>query len=81
MYFLFTIGEDDRLPRTLVMDVTMTHAPYGRTTQHTNGALTHRVSSRRVCGARAQRSLVARGNADTHTGNASTRQIYVDSPG
>ncbi len=27
------------------MDVTMTHDRYGRTTQHTNGALTHRVSS------------------------------------
>ena len=39
-------GEDDRLPpRTLVMDVTMTHDRYGRTTQHTNGALTHRVFS------------------------------------
>jgi hypothetical protein len=39
-------GEDDRIPpRTLVMDVTMTHDRYGRTTQHTNGALTHRVSS------------------------------------
>ncbi len=39
-------GEDDRLPpRTLVMDVTMTHERYGRTTQDTNGALTHRVSS------------------------------------
>ncbi len=38
--------EDDRLPpRTLVMDVTMTHDRYGRTTQRTNGALTHRVSS------------------------------------
>jgi hypothetical protein len=32
-------------PRTLVMDVTMTHDRYGRTTQRTNGALTHRVSS------------------------------------
>ena len=39
-------GEDDRLPpRTLVMDVTMTHDRYGRTTQDTNGTLTHRVSS------------------------------------
>jgi hypothetical protein len=39
-------GEDDRIPpRTLVMDVTMTHDRYGRTTQHTNGALTHRVPS------------------------------------
>jgi hypothetical protein len=27
------------------MDVTMTHDHYGCTTQHTNGALTHRVSS------------------------------------
>jgi hypothetical protein len=27
------------------MDVTMTHDRYGRTTQHTNGAFTHRVSS------------------------------------
>jgi len=27
------------------MDVTMTHDRYGRTTQHTNGALTHRVPS------------------------------------
>ena len=27
------------------MDVTMTHDRYGRTTQHTNRALTHRVSS------------------------------------
>ena len=38
-------GEDDRLPpRTLVMDVTMTHDRYGRSTQHTNGALTNRLS-------------------------------------
>ena len=27
------------------MDVTMTHDRYGGTTQHTNGALTHRISS------------------------------------
>jgi hypothetical protein len=32
-------------PRILVMDVTMTHDRYRRTTQHTNGTLTHRVSS------------------------------------
>ena len=39
-------GEDDRIPpRTLVMDVTMTHDRYGRTTQHANGALTNRVPS------------------------------------
>jgi hypothetical protein len=45
-YVFFPHGEDDRIPpRTLVMDVTMTHDRYGRTTQHTNGALTHRVPS------------------------------------
>jgi hypothetical protein len=45
-YVFLPRGEDDRLtPRTLVMDVTMTHDRYGRTTHHTNGALTHRVSS------------------------------------
>ena len=45
-YVILSRGEDDRFPpRTLVMDVTMTHDRYGRTTQHTNGALTHRVSS------------------------------------
>ena len=45
-YVISPRGEDDRLsPRTLVIDVTMTHDRYGRTTQHTNGALTHRVSS------------------------------------
>ena len=39
-------GEDDTIPpRTLVMHVTMTHDRYGRTTQRTNGGLTHRVSS------------------------------------
>jgi hypothetical protein len=45
-YVILPHGEDDSLPpRTLVMDVTMTHDRYGRTTQHTNGALTHRISS------------------------------------
>ncbi len=44
-YVILSRGEDDRIPpRTLVMDVTMTHDRYGHTTQHTNGALTHRVS-------------------------------------
>jgi hypothetical protein len=39
-------GEYDRIPpRALVMDVTMTHDRYGRTTQYTNGAITHRVPS------------------------------------
>ncbi len=42
-YVFLPRGKDDRLPpRTLVMDVTMTHDRYGRTTQHTNGTITHR---------------------------------------
>jgi hypothetical protein len=45
-YVFLTHGEDDRIPpRTLVMDFTMIHDRYGRTTQHTNRALTHRVPS------------------------------------
>ena len=45
-YVIYPRGEDDRLPpRTLMMDVTMTHDRFGRSTQRTNGALTHRVSS------------------------------------
>ena len=45
-YVLLTRGEDNRIPsHTLLMDVTMTHDRYGRTTQCTNGALTQRVSS------------------------------------
>jgi hypothetical protein len=45
-YVILPRGEDDRLPpRTLVIHVTMTHDHYGRTTQRTNRALTHRVSS------------------------------------
>jgi len=44
-YVILPHGEDDRLPpRTLVMDVTMTHDSYGRTTQHANGSLTNRVT-------------------------------------
>ncbi len=39
-------GEDNGLPaRTFMLDVTMTHDRYGRTTQHTNGARTHRIPS------------------------------------
>ena len=39
-------GKDNQIPpRTLIMDVTMTHDRYGGTTQHTNAALTHRISS------------------------------------
>ena len=38
-------GEDNRLPlRTLLMDVTMTHDRFGRTTQCLNGTLSHRES-------------------------------------
>ena len=45
-YVILPRGEDNRLPpRTLMMDVTMTHDHYGRTTHRTNRALTHRVSS------------------------------------
>ena len=45
-YVILPRGEDNRIPpHTLFMDVTMTHDRYGRTTHHTNGALTHRVSS------------------------------------
>ena len=45
-YIILPRGEDDRLPpHTLVMDVTMTHDRYGRSTQHTNGTLTNRLSS------------------------------------
>jgi hypothetical protein len=45
-YVILPHGEDDELPPlTLIMDVTMPHDRYGRTTHHTNGALTHRVSS------------------------------------
>ena len=47
-YVILRHGEDNRLPpHTLsrLMDVTMTHDRYVRTTHHTNGALSHRVSS------------------------------------
>jgi hypothetical protein len=45
-YVILPHGEDDRIPpHTLVMDVTMTHDRYGRSTQHINGALTNRLSS------------------------------------
>jgi hypothetical protein len=38
-YVILPRGEDDRLPpRTLVIDVTMTHVRYGRSTHHTNEA-------------------------------------------
>ena len=37
-YIVLTHGEDNRLPpRPLILDVTMTHDRYGRTTLYTNG--------------------------------------------
>ena len=43
---IYPRGEDDRFPPpTVMMDVTMTHDNFGRSTQRTNGALTHRVFS------------------------------------
>jgi hypothetical protein len=45
-YVVLPHGEDIRLPpRPLMLDVTMMHDRYGRTTPHTNGSLTHRISS------------------------------------
>ncbi len=45
-YVILPPGEDDRFPpHTLVMDVTMTHDRYVRTTQRTNEELTHISSS------------------------------------
>ena len=45
-YVIYPRGEDDRFPpRTMMMDVTMTHDLFGCSTQRTNGSLTHRVSS------------------------------------
>ena len=45
-YVFLPRGEDNGiLPHTLLIDVTMTHDRYGRTTQRTNGTLTIRVSS------------------------------------
>ncbi len=48
-YVTLSHGQDDRLPPhtlCIVMDVTIrTHDRYGRTTQRTNGELSHRVSS------------------------------------
>jgi hypothetical protein len=68
-------GEDDRLPpRTLVMDVTMTHDHYGRTTHHTNGAFTQRVSS---TGAPQTDGTL---NKATRLKIRHYRQIYTDRP-
>ncbi len=68
-------GEDDRIPpRTLVMDVTMTHDHYGRTTEHTYGALTHRVSS--TGGPQTDGAL----NKAARMKIRYYRQIYADRP-
>jgi hypothetical protein len=45
-YVTLSHREDNRIPpHTLMMEVTMTHDRFGHSTQRTNGALTHRVSS------------------------------------
>jgi hypothetical protein len=56
------------------MDVTMTHDRYVRTTQHTNGALTHRVSS---TGAPQPDGAL---NKASRMKIRHYRQIYADSP-
>jgi hypothetical protein len=44
-YVVLAHGEDNRLaPRPLILDVTMMHYRYGRTTLHTIGKLTHTIS-------------------------------------
>jgi hypothetical protein len=74
-YVFLPPGEDDRLPpRTLVMDVTMTHDRYGRTTQHTNGALTRRASSTGAPQPDDALNKAARMKIRHY------RQIYVDTP-
>ncbi len=74
-YVILPRGEDDRLPaRTLVMDVTMTHDRYGRTTHHTNGALTHRVSSTGVPQPDGDLNKAAKIKIRHY------RQIYADKP-
>jgi hypothetical protein len=57
-----------------VKDVTMTHDRYGRTTQRTNGALTHRVSSTGTPQSDGSLNKVVRIKIRHY------RQIYVDSP-
>jgi hypothetical protein len=52
----------------------MTHDRYGRTTQHTNGALTHRVSSTDVPQPDGVLNKSVRMNIRHY------RQIYTDSP-
>ena len=46
-YIVLTRGEDNGLLTSLrlMLDVTITHDHYGRTTQYTSGALTYKISS------------------------------------
>ena len=74
-YVILTHGEDERIPpHTLVMDVTMTQVRYGRTTERTNGAFTHRVSS---TGAPQSDGDL---NKEVRMKIRHNRQIYVDKP-
>jgi hypothetical protein len=74
-YVILPRREDDGLPpRTLVLDVTMTHDRYGRTTQRTNGALIHRVPS---TGAPQSDGVL---NKTTRMKIRHYRQIYADRP-
>jgi hypothetical protein len=74
-YVFLPRAEDDRIPpRILVMDVTMTHDRYGRTTQHTNGVFTHRVPS---TGAPQPNGVL---NKTVRMKIRHYRQIYKDRP-
>ena len=74
-YVILPRGEDDRLPpRTLVIYVTMTHDRYGRSTQHTNGALTNRLSSTGAPQSDGDLNTTARKKMRHY------RQIYADRP-
>ena len=74
-YVFLPRGEDNRIPpRTLLMDVTMTHDRYDRTTHSTNGTLTHRVSS---TGAPQSDGVV---NISVRIKIRHYRQIYDDRP-
>ena len=74
VYVILPRGEDNRLPpHTLMMDVTMTHDRYGRTTQHTYGTLTHQVSS---TGPQSDGVL----NNEARIKIRDYRQLYADRP-
>ncbi len=74
-YVLLPRGEDNSIPPlTLLMEVTMTHDDYGRTTHCTNGTLTHRVSSTGT-----PQSVGTLNNVD-RIKIRHYRQLYVDRP-